>query len=536
MQFVRDEAFANEFTNALQQNKNLTSWDLFKMVYDTRILTHAPNFTELIALKHLKNIDFLPHQVDVCKKAIQTMHGRAILADEVGLGKTIEAGLILKEYLLRGLVKNVLILVPASLVNQWVNELRTKFHINATPYQKNYRWNEIDIVISSIDTAKRENHRKEIENINYDLLIVDEAHKLKNSNTQNFQFVKNIKKKYCLLLTATPVQNDLLELYNLVTILKPGLLGSIEDFSKKKKEQNIHRKFIQNQIQKVMIRNTRKDTNLNMSERKIESIVVDFSKEERELYSYIDNELVEVPPLAKLTYLREVCSSKEALYLSLTKKTDSSLSKEDQTNLSKLIENIQNHSKGVKLVELIQKIGDEKIIVFTEYRGTQLYLQWLLQQHGISSVPFRGGFNPGKKDWMRQLFEQKAQVLIATEAAGEGINLQFCNHLVNYDLPWNPMRLEQRIGRIHRFGQNKDVFIYNFAIKNTVEERILKLLYEKIELFEAVIGKLDHILSDLNINDFSREIEHIFSESASNGELEIKLNNLTNIINHQSGS
>src|SRR5699024_8177783 len=119
---------------------------------------------------------FLPHQVDACKKAMHSMHGRVILADEVGLGKTIEAGLILKEYLLRGLIKRVLILVPASLVNQWVHELQSKFYINATPYQKNYRWEEIDIVISSIDTAKRESHRKEILDIDYDLLIVDEAH------------------------------------------------------------------------------------------------------------------------------------------------------------------------------------------------------------------------------------------------------------------------------------------------------------------------------------------------------------------------
>lgn len=536
MRFVRDKLFSKHFSNALEKNKQIASWDLFKMVYETKLLTSAPNFTELISLKHLKNIDFLPHQVDACKKAMHSMHGRVILADEVGLGKTIEAGLILKEYLLRGLIKRVLILVPASLVNQWVHELQSKFYINATPYQKNYRWEEIDIVISSIDTAKRESHRKEILDIDYDLLIVDEAHKLKNSNTQNFQFVKKIKKKYCLLLTATPVQNDLLELYNLVTILKPGLLGSIEEFSKKKNDKRRYREFIQNQIQKVMIRNTRKETNLNMSERKIKSFIVNFSKEERELYNFINQELGESSPLAKLTYLREVCSSKEALYLSLTNKDDSPFSLDTQKKLSELIQNIDSHSKGNKLIELLQQIGDEKVIVFTEYRGTQLYLQWLLQQHGISSVPFRGGFNPGKKDWMKQLFEQKAQVLIATEAAGEGINLQFCNHLVNYDLPWNPMRLEQRIGRIHRFGQNKDVHIYNFAIKNTIEERILKLLYEKIELFETVIGKLDHILSDLNMSDLDREIKQIFSDSTSNGELEVKLNNLTNVINSQSGS
>src|SRR5699024_3834515 len=120
----------------------------------------------------------------------------------------------------------------------------------------------------------------------------------------------------------------------------------------------------------------------------------------------------------------------------------------------------------------------------TEYRATQYYLQWYLQQHEISSVLFSGRFNKGKKDYMKHLFEHHAQVLIATEAGAEGINLQFCHHLINYDLPWNPMKLEQRIGRIHRYGQANDVHIYNLSIKNTIEEHIITLLYEKINLFE----------------------------------------------------
>src|SRR5699024_10144628 len=159
-------------------------------------------------------------------------------------------------------------------------------------------------------------------------------------------------------------------------------------------------------------------------------------------------------------------------------------------------------------------------------------LQWILQQHNITSVPFTGGFKAGKKDWMRSLFKEKAQVLIATEAAGEGINLQFCNRLINYDLPWNPMRVEQRIGRIHRYGQEKDVKVYNFAIRETIEEHIMTLLYEKINLFEQVIGDLDDILAELKINDIESEIQTIFNESTSAGEAKIKLNNLSSIIKH----
>jgi SNF2 family DNA or RNA helicase len=131
---------------------------------------------------------------------------------------------------------------------------------------------------------------------------------------------------------------------------------------------------------------------------------------------------------------------------------------------------------------------------------------------------------------MRELFQKHAQVLIATEAGGEGINLQFCHHIINFDLPWNPMRLEQRIGRIHRLGQEKDVMIYNFAIKDTVEEHILKLLYEKIHLFEKVIGELDDILTKLEFGNIEDHLIDIFSGSSSEGEMRIKMENLTSMI------
>lgn len=199
-----------------------------------------------------------------------------------------------------------------------------------------------------------------------------------------------------------------------------------------------------------------------------------------------------------------------------------------QSLISK-VEAVQQNSKAQKALEIIQSIND-KVIIFTEYRATQMYLQWFLKQHGITSVPFRGGFKRGKKDWMRELFQKHVQVLIATEAGGEGINLQFCHHIINFDLPWNPMRLEQRIGRIHRLGQEQDVMIYNFATKGTVEEHILKLLYEKINLFEKVIGELDDILTKLEFGNFEDHLEDIFGHSSSEGEMRIKMENLTSMI------
>ncbi|MGX1263783.1 SNF2 family DNA or RNA helicase [Rossellomorea marisflavi] len=197
--------------------------------------------------------------------------------------------------------------------------------------------------------------------------------------------------------------------------------------------------------------------------------------------------------------------------------------------LMQKVENVSVNSKAKKALELIQSI-DDKVIIFTEYRATQMYLQWFLKQHDITSVPFRGGFKRGKKDWMRQLFQNHAQVLIATEAGGEGINLQFCHHVINFDLPWNPMRLEQRIGRVHRLGQTEDVHIYNFATKGTVEEHILTLLYEKINLFERVIGELDDILTRLDFKEFEDHMTDIFASSRTEGEMKIKMENLTSMI------
>jgi SNF2 family DNA or RNA helicase len=197
--------------------------------------------------------------------------------------------------------------------------------------------------------------------------------------------------------------------------------------------------------------------------------------------------------------------------------------------LMKKIQMVEQNSKAEKAVEIIKTLND-KVIIFTEYRATQMYLQWFLKQHGITSVPFRGGFKRGKKDWMKELFKERAQVLIATEAGGEGINLQFCHNMINYDLPWNPMRLEQRIGRIHRLGQEQDVHIYNFSTKDTIEEQILNLLYEKINLFERVVGELDEILSrikKINIEDY---ITDAISYSTSKKEVELKMHHLTELL------
>jgi SNF2 family DNA or RNA helicase len=397
-------------------------------------------------------------------------------------------------------------------------------------------------VVSSIDTAKRSPHREIIYEQDYDLIIIDEAHKLKNNKTKNYEFVQSLKKKFCLLLTATPIQNRIEEIFNLVSLLKPGHLGNETTFYEKYKRdsRSLHDdEHLKEIVNKVMIRNRRADTGIEWTKRHVETIPIEFTTPERELYDEITNlksegDWVQASAFSVMTLQREACSSREAVFYTLKnmlqKRENPSQAFEEQIQyIITKVEAIQQNSKANKALEIIQKVND-KVIIFTEYRATQLYLQWFLKQHGISSVPFRGGFKRGKKDWMRELFQKNMQVLIATEAGGEGINLQFCNHIINFDLPWNPMRLEQRIGRIHRLGQEKDVMIYNFAIKNTVEEHILKLLYEKIDLFEKVIGELDDILTKLEFGNIEDHLIDIFGQSVTEGEMRIKMENLTSMI------
>ncbi|MEK4973222.1 SNF2-related protein [Niallia sp. FSL R7-0648] len=547
LQINFDDSWNDQLLKRISDDGPWANWELYKLAVEVEQHNIIPEFEGLQAPKYLSDLSPLPHQLEVAKKVIEDMNGKAILADEVGLGKTIEAGLILKEYMIRGLVKKVLILVPASLVTQWAYELNSKFYIPAMVQRKSYVWEQCDIVVSSIDTAKRQPHRDIINNLDYDLVIIDEAHKLKNNKTKNYEFVQNLKKKFCLLLTATPIQNRISEIFNLVSLLKPGHLGSESSFYEKYKKDARSIDDDENLkalVNKVMIRNRRHDTGIEWTKRIVEAVPIEFTKEERALYKGLADLKTETnlssnienprSPFSMITLQREACSSREAVYYTLqnmVKKVENPTPQFQQRiqELVKKVEAVQQNSKANKALELIKKIND-KVIIFTEYRATQLYLQWFLKQHGITSVPFRGGFKRGKKDWMRDLFQNHAQVLIATEAGGEGINLQFCHHIINFDLPWNPMRLEQRIGRIHRLGQKEDVKIYNFAVKDTVEDHILKLLYEKIHLFEKVIGELDDILTKLDFGNMDDYMIDIFSHSKSEGEMKIKMDNLTSMI------
>lgn len=505
-----ETAFTAYIESTSVGNHDNSDWELFQL---GRIATQArlvENFDELYVLQHIRGFTPLPHQVETARQVLQSLHGRAILADEVGLGKTIEAGLIAKEYLVRGLARKILVLSPASLVLQWTRELNEKFRIPAVAQKKAWMWNQYDVIVASLDTAKRSPHRDVVLDIDWDLVIVDEAHKLKNPKTRNWQMVNQLANKYMLLLTATPIQNQLKELHTLITLLRPGQLGSTSQFALDhvlSKREAKDPALLRSRLSEVMIRNQRNDGGTTLPPRTVQVVPLQLSEAERTLYdgvieflreSYEQHKQHRVSVLPLITLQREICSSPYAAMKTLLKMRDRTSDSQRLSQIERLLaqaQSIAHHTKVEKVMKLIEEL-EGKCIVFTEYRATQDFLMAMLYQRRIPAVPFRGGFKRGKKDWMTELFQHRARVLVATESGGEGINLQFCHQMINYDLPWNPMRLEQRIGRIHRLGQEQPVSVFNMSTKDTIESHIVTLLQEKIRMFEHIIGELDFIVGD----------------------------------------
>ncbi|WP_083486278.1 DEAD/DEAH box helicase [Alicyclobacillus ferrooxydans] len=537
-----DEDIKTAFTAYLENvpvgNSQNRDWELFQLGRIAAQARLVEDFEELYALQHIRGFTPLPHQVDTARQVLQSLHGRAILADEVGLGKTIEAGLIAKEYLVRGLAKKILIMAPASLVLQWTREFNEKFGIRAVAQKKAWMWTQYDVLVASLDTAKREPHRSIVLGMDWDLVIVDEAHKLKNPRTRNWQMVNQIPNKYMLLLTATPIQNQLTELHTLITLLRPGQLGStaqfvVEHMASKREAKDPE--ALRSRLSEVMIRNQRNDGATTLPPRHVQAVSLSLNDQERTLYngvvqflrdSYEEQKGNRISVLPLITLQREICSSPHAAMttlLKMRKKAQSPRKIEQIDELLALCQNVEHHTKIETVLQLIEQLGG-KCIIFTEYRATQDFLMSMLYQHKIPAVPFRGGFKRSKKDWMTELFQRRAQVLVATESGGEGINLQFCHQMINYDLPWNPMRLEQRIGRIHRLGQEHPVAVFNLATRDTIEGHIVTLLQEKIRMFEHVIGALDYIVGDPAFGEkMERELLDIALTTNSDRDLERRI-------------
>ena len=488
---------------------------LFGLNLRAQHLSLVEGFDALLGLQAIRNVAEYPFQIDTARQVLRRMRGRALLCDEVGLGKTIEAGLVLKELLLRGLARKVLILTPPSLVGQWQEEMADKFRIECITHDDpEFRalggeaWGKFDRVIASISTAKLAAHSRHVLQHSYDVVIVDEAHHLKNRSSVSWKFVNDLRKRYLLLLTATPVQNNLDELFNLITLLQPGQLKTVRAF-RQEFVQRGNPRMPRNQVKlrelmmDVMVRNTRSQVQIALPRRHAHTAQVKLHPDEAALYERVSS-LVRARQGAgsgdrMVAQVLQAEAGSSALALAPTLEKMASSNRAQRAALREMAEQaraISSHAKGEALLTILRR-HPEKVIVFTRFLETQRYLVRLLGVAGISTAPFSSGMPGAEKQAEMAAFADDRQVLVSTDVGSEGRNLQFCHTMVNYDLPWNPMRIEQRVGRIHRIGQTEEVHIYNLAGRDTIEDFILSVLDSKINMFEMVVGEIGVILGNL---------------------------------------
>lgn len=530
-----------------------TNNETFRFHEEACTLDLCQPLDKIVSLATLPDFVPYPHQVQAVKAVISRFRGRALLCDEVGLGKTIEACLVLLEYLQRGLIKTILVLAPPSLTGQWQEELRSKFSLDfvINDEERFEGWDKHSFMVASLATAKLKPHCELLSKQEFDLVIVDEAHHLKNRNTKAWQLINHLKKRYILFLTATPMQNGLSDLYSLVTLLKPGHLKTYQEFKRQfvsTRNEFEPRNLDQSRglLQGVMIRNKRVHTNIILSKRHARTIELDLNREEVEFYQRIthlvrrgafretstNKGLIDTFTLQLLQL--EAGSSVPACLPTLSKLISRSLPSSYEAELKSvyaegksLSENYLNICRKANAVtEIIARYND-KVIIFTRFQETQRFLHQFLSERGINTSQFHGGMRRVEKELEIERFKNETQVLISLESGGEGRNLQFCRALINYDLPWNPMKIEQRIGRIHRLGQDKDVHIFNLAARNTAESYVLTLLDKKINLFELVVGEVDMILGNLNEDkDFEEILFEIWAQSQDDNEVTARLDEL----------
>lgn len=516
--------------------------DLYTLRLEAERLKFLEGFDELLAPRHAR-IESYEHQIHTARIVLRRMRGRALLADEVGLGKTIEAGLVLKEYLMRGMVSRVLILAVPSLVSQWRDEMFEKFDLSFATTEEIHQFNPSTLfwtshprVIASLSLAKREPHQNAILNQEYDLVIVDEAHHLRNRETAAWKFVSQLKKKFLLLLTATPLQNDLEELYNLVTLLRPGQLGTPSQFRGQFVEKGNVRKpknteALRTLLREVMIRNTRVSAKVPLPRRIARTLSIEASEEEQRLYHLVSEWIRDVHRGKGVSRMilsllqRQAGSSFQAVSVTL-QKFESEVASNFRDRLSEIKETFPCLKESSKLLALERVLSHtkDKCLIFTEFLGTQSHLAEFLREKGCDPLLFHGALSGSEKAEVIRRFQEKGRILISTPSGGEGTNLQFCRTIINYDLPWNPMKIEQRIGRIHRIGQTGETLIYNFAAQGTVEHYLLKILDEKLNLFELVVGEAETILGELTEEkNFEEILMDIWLEARNPEELELRI-------------
>jgi SNF2 family DNA or RNA helicase len=526
-----DQESLHRLMGGLGNGASSDEW--FQLRREFEALALNPGFDRLITLDY-NTIKELPHQLDVALRVLRRpMGGRAILADEVGLGKTIEAGIIMKELRVRGMARRVLILAPAPLVDQWQDELETKFFEHFDTPTEPEDWRDATRAIVSYQRAT--GHAPEILEHHWDLVIVDEAHNVKNHTTAVYQLLRQIDRDFMLLLTATPVQNNLRELYNLVTLLRPGQLGTWSQFQREYVKNGDQRRAkdpeaLREFTSQVMIRTRRASVAdvLNLPPRRPVHRAVDLTPAEAALYGDTARFLRELSrdgvftpsPMAEIEdqsrrrlraakgtlvqelmrLLQRLTSSSKALADSLHSVALGALVQpEYRLRADQLAQQARAVTDHAKLDHLTGYLSDtpDRVIVFSEHLPTLNLLKHRVQALGRPAITFTGSLSRAERAAQLARFRaEPAGVFLTTRVGSEGLNLQFCNRIVNFELPWNPLVLERRIGRVQRIGQEREVHILNLAAQDTIEMQVLQLLDQKIRLFELDVGGLDLTLGE----------------------------------------
>lgn len=613
--------------------KSITPYQAKYFAYELTKRCSADSPEKLAGAVAGAQVDLNPHQVDAALFAFQSPLSRgALLADEVGLGKTIEAGLVISQKWAER-KRKILVIVPSNLRKQWHQELSEKFFLpcriletksyNAAIRQGRFRPFEGDeIVICSYQFAKRQ--AADVANMPWDLVVLDEAHRLRNVYKPTNVIANTLKlalaSKPKLLLTATPLQNSLMELFGLVSFIDDHTFGDIKSFRDQFTNLSQQQVFdtLKARLKPVCHRTLRRQVTAYIPYTKRHPLVEEFTPEasEDQLYElvseYLRRENLQALPasqrsLMTLVLRKLLASSSFAIagalesirnrlsaqlrenpadepakndldedyevleeiaeewsedvspteFISTTNRAAIEAEIADLDRFASLATSITHNSKGKALLKALavalkkaRELGAaEKAIIFTESRKTQNYLlrlladspyadgivlfngtntddrskaiytNWIDKHAGSDRVS--GSKSADMRSALVDYFRDEGRIMIATEAGAEGINLQFCSLVVNYDLPWNPQRIEQRIGRCHRYGQKHDVVVVNFLNrKNAADQRVYQLLSEKFLLFDGVFGASDEVLGAIESGvDFEKRISDIYQRCRKQSEI-----------------
>lgn len=540
----------------------------------------------------------LPHQLHVLNRAMETNNIRYILADEVGLGKTIEAGMIIRELKSRGLVSRILVVCPTGLVTQWASEMQEKFHekfqvILPSDYDTIRRltdnddvYGQFDQVISPMDSIKPiekhagwseekvEKYNEEriysIINSGWDLIIIDEAHRVAGSSGEVARYkLGNLLAQaspYLLLLSATPHNGKTEPFLRLIRLLDADAFPNAKS-------------IVREQVAPFLIRTEKREAidnngNLLFKNRITHLVTISWDERnnlQRELYEMVSSYVAKTYNKALRNRKKNMCliflliimqrmvtSSTAAIRQSLERRLnvlleqrtcvgnlreedldelniedgvedaleaislDMELEIEELKQIISLAKQAQFQNQDAKVEPLLNEIDailsedrTQKVIIFTEFVATQTYLQELLVNRGYTVTILNGGMSIDERNAAMQEFKASTSIFISTDAGGEGLNLQFANIIINYDLPWNPMKIEQRCGRVDRIGQQRDVHIYNFIVGETVENRVREVLEEKLSVILKEMGVdkysdvLDSEVAECDFTDvYMRSIGH----------------------------